>query len=56
MTKQIFWTALRGAGDKAKRALAVLESFMSGLKVKLGDIEVALDTVLPRPLRSTHPG
>ncbi len=32
-----------GAGDKAKRALAVLKGFMSGLKVKMGDIEVGLD-------------
>lgn len=41
---------LAGAGDKAKRALAVLKGFMSGLKVKLGDIEVGLDPVLPRSL------
>jgi hypothetical protein len=32
-----------GAGDKAKRALAVLKGFMSGLKVKMGEIEVGLD-------------
>ena len=32
-----------GAGDKAKRALAVLKGFMSGLKVKVGEIEVGLD-------------
>jgi hypothetical protein len=32
-----------GAGDKAKRALAVLKGFMDGVKVKLGDIEVGLD-------------
>ena len=32
-----------GAGDKAKRALAVLKGFMNGLKVKMGDIEVGLD-------------
>jgi hypothetical protein len=32
-----------GAGDKAKRALAVLKSFMDGLKVSLGDIEVGVD-------------
>jgi hypothetical protein len=32
-----------GAGDKAKRALAVLQGFMSGLKVKMGEIEVGLD-------------
>ena len=34
---------LAGAGNKAKRALAVLKGFMSGLKVKMGDIEVGLD-------------
>jgi hypothetical protein len=32
-----------GAGNKAKRALAVLKGFMSGLKVKVGEIEVGLD-------------
>lgn len=32
-----------GAGDKAKRALAVLKGFMNGVKVSLGDIEVGLD-------------
>jgi hypothetical protein len=32
-----------GAGDKAKRALAVLKGFMSGLKAKMGEIEVGLD-------------
>jgi len=32
-----------GAGDKAKRALAVLKGFMDGVKVKLGDLEVGLD-------------
>jgi hypothetical protein len=31
------------AGDKAKRALAVLKSFMNGLKVTIGDFEVGLD-------------
>jgi hypothetical protein len=34
---------LAGAGDKARRGLAVLKSFMNGIKVKLGDIEVGLD-------------
>src|ERR1035437_8086964 len=34
---------LAGAGNKAKHALAVLKGFMSGLKVKMGDIEVGLD-------------
>jgi hypothetical protein len=32
-----------GAGDKAKRGLAVLKGFMNGVKVKLGEIEVGLD-------------
>lgn len=34
---------LAGAGDKAKRALAVLKSFMNGVKLKVGEIEVGLD-------------
>lgn len=34
---------LAGAGDKAKRALRVLRSFLGGLKVTYGDIEVGLD-------------
>jgi hypothetical protein len=34
---------IAGAGDKAKRGLAVLKGFMNGLKVSLGDIEVGLD-------------
>lgn len=34
---------IAGAGDKAKRALAVLKGFMDGVKVSLGDIEVGLD-------------
>lgn len=32
-----------GAGDKAKRGLAVLKGFVNGVKVTLGDIEVGLD-------------
>jgi hypothetical protein len=32
-----------GAGDKAKRGLAVLKGFMNGVKVALGDIEFGLD-------------
>jgi hypothetical protein len=32
-----------GAGDKAKRGLAVLKGFMNGVKVAMGDIEVGLD-------------
>jgi hypothetical protein len=32
-----------GAGDKAKRGLAVLKGFMNGIKLKVGEIEVGLD-------------
>ncbi|MCP5529344.1 MAG: ATP-binding protein [Opitutaceae bacterium] len=32
-----------GAGDKAKRGLAVLKGFMDGVKVSLGDLEIGLD-------------
>lgn len=32
-----------GAGNKAKRGLAVLKGFMNGVKVTMGDIEVGLD-------------
>jgi hypothetical protein len=32
-----------GAGDKAKRGLAVLKGFMNGVKLSLGDIEIGLD-------------
>jgi hypothetical protein len=32
-----------GAGDKAKRGLAVLKGFMDGVKVSLGGLEIALD-------------
>jgi hypothetical protein len=32
-----------GAGDKAKRGLAVLKGFMNGVKVSLGDLEIGLD-------------
>ena len=34
---------IAGAGDKAKRALAVLKGFVDGVKVSLGEIEVGLD-------------
>jgi hypothetical protein len=34
---------LAGAGNKAKRGLTVLKSFMGGFKVKLGEVEVGLD-------------
>jgi hypothetical protein len=32
-----------GAGDKAKRALAVLKGFLNGIKVSVGDVEIGLD-------------
>jgi hypothetical protein len=32
-----------GAGDKAKRGLAVLKGFMNGVKVTMGGIEIGLD-------------
>jgi len=32
-----------GAGEKAKRGLAVLKGFMNGVKVSLGELEVGLD-------------
>lgn len=32
-----------GAGDKARRGLAVLKGFMNGVKVSLGDLELGLD-------------
>lgn len=34
---------LAGAGEKVRRGLAVLKSFMNGVKVSLGDIEIGLD-------------
>jgi Cdc6-like AAA superfamily ATPase len=34
---------IAGAGDKAKRGLAVLKGFMNAVKVKKGEIEVGLD-------------
>jgi len=34
---------IAGAGDKARRGLAVLKSFLNGLKVKVGEVEVGLD-------------
>lgn len=33
-----------GAGDKARRGLAVLKSFLNGIKITLGDVEIGLDT------------
>src|SRR6266446_1880009 len=32
-----------GAGDRAKRGLAVLKGFMNGVKLKMGEIEIGLD-------------
>jgi hypothetical protein len=37
-----------GAGDKAKRALRVLRSFLGGLTVKVGDVSIGLD-IDPEP-------
>jgi hypothetical protein len=34
---------LAGAGEKARRGLAVLKSFLNGVKVSLGDLEIGLD-------------
>ena len=34
---------MAGAGDKAKRGLAVLKGFMNGVKVTMGDLEIGLD-------------
>jgi len=35
---------IAGAGDKARRGLAVLKSFISAIKISVGDIEFGLDT------------
>lgn len=35
---------IAGAGDKARRGLAVLKSFLNGIKVTFGDFEIGLDT------------
>ncbi|HKI57090.1 MAG TPA: ATP-binding protein, partial [Trueperaceae bacterium] len=34
---------LAGAGDRVRRGLAVLRSFVSGIKVRVGDIDIGLD-------------
>lgn len=34
---------IAGAGDKVRRGLAVLKSFMGGIKVTVGDVELGLD-------------
>jgi len=39
---------MAGAGDKARRGLAVLRSFLSGLKVSYGEVTVGLD-IDPEP-------
>lgn len=35
---------LAGAGDKVKRGLAVLRSFIGGLKITMGEVSIGLDT------------
>lgn len=35
---------IAGAGDKARRGLAVLKSFIGGIKITVGDVEFGLDT------------
>lgn len=35
---------IAGAGDKARRGLAVLKSFIGGIKISVGDMEFGLDT------------
>lgn len=39
---------IAGAGDKARRGLAVLKSFVSAIKVKIGDVDIGLD-IEPEP-------
>src|SRR5690606_15907760 len=34
---------LKDAGDKARRALGVLRSFVGAVKVKIGDVDIGLD-------------
>ena len=34
---------LAGAGDKARRGIAVLKGFVSAIKLKVGDIDIGLD-------------
>lgn len=33
-----------GAGDKARRGLAVLKSFLNGIKISIGEVDIGLDT------------
>ncbi len=35
---------IAGAGDKARRGLAVLKSFIGGIKISVGEVEFGLDT------------
>jgi AAA ATPase domain len=39
---------LAGAGDKARRGIAVLKGFVSAIKLKVGDIDIGLD-IEPEP-------
>ncbi len=39
---------IAGAGDKARRGLAVLKSFVSTIKIKVGDFDIGLD-IEPEP-------
>jgi hypothetical protein len=39
---------LKGAGDKARRGLSVLRSFVGAIKVKVGDVDIGLD-IEPEP-------
>ncbi len=41
---------MAGTGDKVKRGLAVLRSFVSALKVKIGDVSIGLDIAPQRGL------
>lgn len=44
---------IAGAGDKAKRALAVLKGFLTAVKVTVGDIEIGLDIDPARGIADT---
>lgn len=39
---------IAGAGDKARRGIAVLKSFVGAIKIKVGDIDIGLD-IEPEP-------
>ncbi len=34
---------IKGAGDKVKRGIRVLKSFLSGIKIKVGEVEMGID-------------